>query len=134
MITNRMKNALRKQCKSYGNGDWLVGRLRLLNKLEACAESGKVGVFISGRDCDGMFFEKSYTINASVMGYVKFKRDYIYWSDGTQNFYLQKPSELQQHMQLIYNGKKWVLYGDDGKVIVITRIKSICERMMNDAK
>lgn len=35
-------------------------------------------------------------------------------------------------MQLIYNGKKWVLYDDDGKVIVITRIRSICERMMND--
>ncbi len=33
-------------------------------------------------------------------------------------------------MKLIYNGKKWVLYGDDGKVIVITRIRSICERMM----
>jgi len=35
-------------------------------------------------------------------------------------------------MQLIYNGKKWVLYDDDGKVIVITRIRSICERIMND--
>jgi len=36
-------------------------------------------------------------------------------------------------MQLIYNGKKWVLYGDDGKVIVITRIRSICERIMQNA-
>ena len=33
-------------------------------------------------------------------------------------------------MKLTYNGKKWVLYGDDGKVIVITSIRSICERMM----
>jgi hypothetical protein len=33
-------------------------------------------------------------------------------------------------MKLRYNGKKWVLYGDDGKVIVITSIRSICERMM----
>lgn len=37
-------------------------------------------------------------------------------------------------MQLVYNGKKWVLYGDNGKVIVITRIKSICERIINNAK
>lgn len=35
-------------------------------------------------------------------------------------------------MRLIYNNKKWVLYGDDGKVIVITRIRSICERIMQN--
>ena len=35
-------------------------------------------------------------------------------------------------MRLIYNGKKWVLYGDDGKVIIITRIKSICERYLKN--
>ena len=37
-------------------------------------------------------------------------------------------------MQLIYNGKKWVLYDDNGKVIVITRIRAICEGIMKDAK
>ena len=37
-------------------------------------------------------------------------------------------------MKLVYNGKKWVLYGDDGKVIVITRIRSICERYINGNK
>ena len=37
-------------------------------------------------------------------------------------------------MRLVYNGKKWVLYGDDGKVIVITRIRAICEGIMKDAK
>jgi len=37
-------------------------------------------------------------------------------------------------MKLIYNGKKWVLYGDNGKVIVITSIRSICEGMMNDKR
>ena len=36
-------------------------------------------------------------------------------------------------MKIIYNGKKWVLYGDDDKVIVITRIRSICERIMENA-
>lgn len=35
-------------------------------------------------------------------------------------------------MRLIYNGKKWVLYGDDGKVIVITRIRAICEGIMKN--
>jgi len=35
-------------------------------------------------------------------------------------------------MQLVYNGKKWVLYGDDGKVIVITRIRAICEGIMKN--
>ena len=35
-------------------------------------------------------------------------------------------------MKLIYNGKKWVLYGDDGKVIVITRIRAICEGIMKN--
>ena len=35
-------------------------------------------------------------------------------------------------MRLIYNGKKWVLYGDNGKVIVITSIRSICEGMMKN--
>ena len=37
-------------------------------------------------------------------------------------------------MKLVYNGKKWVLYGDDGKIIVITRTRSICEGMMKDGK
>tara|TARA_Y100001951_G_scaffold71977_1_gene58841 strand:+ start:2006 stop:2368 length:363 start_codon:yes stop_codon:yes gene_type:complete len=37
-------------------------------------------------------------------------------------------------MKLVYNGKKWVLYGDNGKVIVITRIRSICERYINGNK
>ena len=37
-------------------------------------------------------------------------------------------------MKIIYNGKKWVLYGDDDKVIVITRIRSICERIMQNVK
>lgn len=35
-------------------------------------------------------------------------------------------------MKIVFNGKKWVLYGDDGKVIVITRIRSICERIMQN--
>ena len=35
-------------------------------------------------------------------------------------------------MRLIYNGKKWVLYGENGKVIVITRIRSICERIIKN--
>ena len=35
-------------------------------------------------------------------------------------------------MKIIYNGKKWVLYGDDDKVIVITRIRSICEGIMKN--
>ena len=35
-------------------------------------------------------------------------------------------------MRLIYNNKKWVLYGDDGKVIVITRIRAICEGIMKN--
>ena len=35
-------------------------------------------------------------------------------------------------MKIVFNGKKWVLYDDNGKVIVITRIRSICEEMMND--
>ena len=74
------------QASLYGKPDWIADRLLLFNRINTCAESGKVGVFISGRDCDGMFL-KDYTINASVMVYVKFKRDYIYWSDGTQNFY-----------------------------------------------
>ena len=37
-------------------------------------------------------------------------------------------------MQLIYNGKKWGLYDDNGKVIVITRIRAICEGIIKDAK
>ncbi len=37
-------------------------------------------------------------------------------------------------MKLIYNGKKWVLYGDNGKVIVITRIRAICEGIMNNER
>ena len=35
-------------------------------------------------------------------------------------------------MKIVFNGKKWVLYGADDKVIVITRIKSICERIMQN--
>ena len=35
-------------------------------------------------------------------------------------------------MKLVQSGKKWVLYGDDGKVIIITTTKRIAERMMNN--
>ena len=94
MITKLMKRSLRKQCKSYGNGDWLVGRLRLLNKLNACAEGGKIGVFTWGSDCDGQKFERSFTVNASVMEVINFERDYYYWADGAQYYSLHKPSEL----------------------------------------
>ena len=37
-------------------------------------------------------------------------------------------------MKIVFNGKKWVLLGDNGKVIVITRIRSICEGMMKNDK
>ncbi len=95
MITKLMKRSLRKQCKTYGNGDWLVGRLRLLNKLNNLSESGEIGVFTWGSDCDGQKFERSYTINASVMEVMRFERDYYYWADGAQYYSLHKPSELE---------------------------------------
>ena len=72
MLTKLMKRSLRKQCKSYGNGDWLVGRLHLLNKLEACAENGKIGVFTWGSDCDGQKFERHTIIGGSVMEVIQF--------------------------------------------------------------
>ena len=95
MITKLMKRALRKQCKTYGNGDWLVGRLHLLNKLNACAEDGEIGVFTWGSDCDGQTMTpRSFTITASVMNVMQFERDYYYWADGAQYYSLHKPSEL----------------------------------------
>jgi hypothetical protein len=93
-LTKQIKRSLRKQCKTYGNGDWLVGRLRLLNKLNACAEHGKIGVFTWGSDCDGQKFERSFTVNASVMEVINFERDYYYWADGAQYYSLHRPSEL----------------------------------------
>mgnify|MGYP001198729905 CR=1 FL=1 len=95
MITKKMKRALRKQCKTYANNDWLVDRLRLLNKLKACAEFGKIGVFTWGSDCDGVKFERSFTIIASVMEVINFERDYDYWADGAQYYSLHRPSELE---------------------------------------
>ena len=94
MLTKLMKRSLRKQCKSYGNGDWLVGRLHLLNKLEACAENGKIGVFTWGSDCDGQKFERHTIIGGSVMEVIQFERDYYYWADGAQYYSLHRPSEL----------------------------------------
>ena len=94
MITKLMKRSLRKQCKTYGNGDWLVGRLRLFEKLNNLSESGEIGVFTWGSDCDGQKFERSYTINASVMEVMRFESDYYAWADGAQYYSLHKPSEL----------------------------------------
>ena len=37
-------------------------------------------------------------------------------------------------MRLVQSGNKWVLYGDDGKVIIITTTKRIAERVMKDGK
>ena len=94
MITKQIKRALRKQCKTYGNGDWLLGRLHLFEKLNNLSESGKIGVFTWGSDCDGQKFERSYTINASVMEVMRFESDYYAWADGAQYYSLHKPSEL----------------------------------------
>tara|TARA_Y100001937_G_scaffold92365_1_gene125046 strand:- start:208 stop:495 length:288 start_codon:yes stop_codon:yes gene_type:complete len=94
MITKQIKRALRKQCKTYGNGDWLLGRLHLFEKLNNLSESGKIGVFTWGSDCDGQKFERSFTVNASVMDVINFERDYYYWADGAQYYSLHKPSEL----------------------------------------
>ena len=94
MITKLMKRSLRKQCKTYGNGDWLLGRLHLFEKLNNLSESGKIGVFTWGSDCDGQKFERSFTVNASVMDVINFERDYYYWADGAQYYSLHKPSEL----------------------------------------
>ena len=93
-LTKQIKRALRKQCKTYGNGDWLVGRLHLFEKLNNLSESGKIGVFTWGSDCDGQKFERSYTINASVMEVMRFESDYYAWADGAQYYSLHKPSEL----------------------------------------
>lgn len=35
-------------------------------------------------------------------------------------------------MKLVQSGNKWVLYGDDGKVLIITTHKRIAERMMDN--
>ena len=37
-------------------------------------------------------------------------------------------------MRLVQSGNKWVLYGDDGKVIIITSTKRVAERLMKDGK
>jgi len=37
-------------------------------------------------------------------------------------------------MQLMQWGRKWIVYDDDGKVVVITSIKRIAERMMKNGK
>jgi len=33
-------------------------------------------------------------------------------------------------MKLVQSGNKWVLYDDNGKIIVITKVRKIAERMM----
>ena len=35
-------------------------------------------------------------------------------------------------MKLVQSGNKWVLYDDNGKIIVITRVRKIAERMMQN--
>ena len=89
-----MKKALRKQCKSYGNGDWLLARKHLWYRINSFKEGGKIGVFTWGSDCDGQKFERSFTVNASVMEVINFERDYDYWADGAQYYSLHRPSEL----------------------------------------
>ena len=37
-------------------------------------------------------------------------------------------------MKIVFNGKKWVLYDTNGKVLIITTLKSICERMVKNWK
>jgi len=37
-------------------------------------------------------------------------------------------------MKIVFNGKKWVLYDSKGKVVVITTLRSICERMVKSWK
>jgi len=33
-------------------------------------------------------------------------------------------------MKLVQSGNKWVLYDDNGKIVVITKVRKIAERMM----
>lgn len=35
-------------------------------------------------------------------------------------------------MKLVQSGNKWVLYNSNGKVVVITTVKRIAERMMQN--
>jgi len=35
-------------------------------------------------------------------------------------------------MRLVQSGNRWVLYGDDGKIIIITSHKGVAERLMQD--
>jgi len=35
---------------------------------------------------------------------------------------------------IIQRGKKWVLYDDNGKIIVMTIDRGICERMMKECQ
>ena len=33
-------------------------------------------------------------------------------------------------MKLVQSGKKWILYGDNGKIIIISTDRRICEGLM----
>jgi len=37
-------------------------------------------------------------------------------------------------MKIIQRGKKWVLYDDDGKIIVMSSDRKICERIMKECQ
>jgi len=40
----------------------------------------------------------------------------------------------RKQMKLVQSGNKWVLYDDNGKIVVITKVRKIAERMMQNDK
>jgi len=41
-------------------------------------------------------------------------------------------SRKKLSMKLVQSGNKWVLYDDNGKIVVITKVRKIAERMMQN--
>ena len=93
-------------------------RQNFLATIKDSAESGKLALVWSGRDCDGVQYSGQVElVNANIAAVTK-AVDHTYdWADGPCNFYIERPSVARR---LTYDSRDLVMEAhEDGHPHVI---------------
>jgi hypothetical protein len=87
--------------------------------LDNNVEDGKIAVYRSGRDCDGVEYDKAYITDAptGVVEFIRSEEEHYQWLDGPERTHFGKPSKCEPFsemcdlvMEAYENGHPHVIY------------------------
>ena len=100
-ISPALRRAVSRACRHNmwrNRYDHLAYKAKVKARFEDCAENGKIAVFRSGRDCDGVSY--IHVDHIDVPGVAEWLRDedeHARWLDGPENVSIFRPSTCPEH-------------------------------------